>query len=214
MSAAVTTKLVIRKLVTCAAAAVVAIGTLAGTASAQEEASRSKVKLQGTGLVTTSRDADGITQDATNSGGFLVGYTYQLNGWAGLEAQYGWSRNTQTYTSNTVGARIRSNVHQVTGAFVANLPVGAGRFRPYTLAGGGALIFDPRDEVSITFAGRQARPAFVYGAGVEFDLTRHIGLLGEYRGYVYSTPDFKVESLNLDRFSHLAQPSFGIYFRF
>jgi opacity protein-like surface antigen len=174
----------------------------------------SKLTLQGTGLFTTNRNADGTTQDATNSGGFLVGYAHQFNGWAGLETNYGYSRNTQNYFSIADSTGIQSNTHQFTGAFVANLPANTAWFRPYALAGGGALLFDPTGKATVAGADRQAKAAFLYGGGVEFDVTPYVGLRGEYRGFVYEPPDFDIQSLNLDRFTHLTQPSFGIYFRF
>jgi hypothetical protein len=36
----------------------------------------------------------------------------------------------------------------------------------------------------------------------------------EYRGYVYKAPDFNLASLNTDAWTHTAQPSAGIVFRF
>jgi hypothetical protein len=59
---------------------------------------------------------------------------------------------------------------------------------------------------------RQAKAALVYGGGVNFDATSHFGVRAEYRGFVYKAPDFKLDSLNLDKVTHLAQPSAGIYF--
>ena len=65
-----------------------------------------------------------------------------------------------------------------------------------------------------TGAERQTRGAFVYGGGANFDITDNFGVRAEYRGLVYKVPDFGVNSFNLDKFSHLAQPSVGFYFRF
>src|SRR5258706_239678 len=55
---------------------------------------------------------------------------------------------------------------------------------------------------------------FVYGAGVDYAFTRHISLRAEYRGYVYKAPDFNLAGLNTDSWTHIAQPSAGIVFRF
>jgi len=44
--------------------------------------------------------------------------------------------------------------------------------------------------------------------------TRHISLRAEYRGYVYKAPDFNLAGLNTDSWTHIAQPSAGIVFRF
>ena len=66
----------------------------------------------------------------------------------------------------------------------------------------------------VTGGERQTRGTFVYGGGANFDITSNFGLRAEYRGLVYKVPDFNVSALNLDKFTHLAQPSFGFYFRF
>lgn len=183
------------------------------TAFAQVE-QPSEVSIQGIGLFTKSSEAAGIRQEATKSSGFLVGYSYQFNRWAGVEGNYGFSRNTQNYLASTGTTGIQSNVHEFTGAFVAHIPVSNAKIQPYALAGSGVLLFDPT--TNNTFAGidRQAKPVFLYGGGVKFGLTNHIGIKGEYRGYLYKTPDFDVTALNLDKVTHLAQPSAGIYFRF
>jgi len=98
---------------------------------------------------------------------------------------------------------------------VVKLPVFF-RLHPYALAGGGALLFDPTGNGGSSFAGAtwEAKGAFVYGAGADYTLTRHLSLRAEYRGYVYKAPDFNVASLNTNAWTHTAQPSAGIVFRF
>src|SRR5258706_298253 len=56
--------------------------------------------------------------------------------------------------------------------------------------------------------------AFLYGAGADYGLTRHFSLRAEYRGFVYKNPDFGLAALNTDSWTHTAQPSAGIVFRF
>src|SRR6266436_4613197 len=127
---------------------------------------------------------------------------------------YGYDRNTQIYFGRT-GARVESNTHQITGSAVVKLPSFA-RLQPYALAGGGALVFDPTGNAGGNFAGAttETRGAFVYGAGADYAFTRHISLRAEYRGYVYKAPDFNLAGLNTDSWTHIAQPSAGIVFRF
>ena len=36
----------------------------------------------------------------------------------------------------------------------------------------------------------------------------------EYRGYLYKIPDFQIPGLASDNFTHLAQPSVGLVWRF
>lgn len=182
------------------------------TAVAQE--TRSEISVQGTGFFTKDSAGNGVQDHATNAGGFLIGYRYGINRWLAAEANYGYDRNTQIYFGSGL-ARVQSNVHQVTGEAVVKLPHFL-RLQPYGLAGGGALMFDPTGNPGGSFAGAtwQPRGAFVYGAGADFAFTRHLSLRAEYRGYVYKTPDFNLASLNANAWTHTAQPSAGIVFRF
>lgn len=197
--------------------AIAAFLVFSTTAMAQVE-QHSQVSIQGTALVTkdTNADSSPLSQHTTKSGGFLVGYSYQFNKWAGLEGNYGYTQNTLNTFGSFGQSSIRSDFHEVTGAFVAHIPVNARGVRPYALAGAGALVFNPTDDAKSMNAGidRQTKATFVYGGGVNFDVTHFFGVRAEYRGLVYKAPDFQLDTLNLDKVTHLAQPSAGIYFRF
>jgi opacity protein-like surface antigen len=181
------------------------------TAVAQE--SRSEVSVQGAGFFTKNSDKNGIQNKATDTGGFIVGYRYNINRWLAAEGDYGYARNTQSF-SGTVPARVQANVHQITGAAVVKLP-GFAKVHPFVLAGGGALVFDPTDK-SGNFPGatRETRGTFLYGGGADYSLTKHFLLRAQYRGFVYQAPSFNVTSLKSDAWTHVAQPSAGIVYRF
>jgi opacity protein-like surface antigen len=193
-------------------ASVTGLVLFATAAMAQVEQPQ-QISFQGTGLFTKDSTNGSSSNHDTRSGGFLLGYSYRFNKWAGVEGNYGWSRNTQNYLGSFGQSSIRSDIHEVTGSFVFHIPVRVSNFRPYALAGGGALIFDPADNFT-NGIDRQAKGTFVYGGGANFDVTRNFGIRAEYRGLVYKTPDFKLTALNLDKVTHLAQPSVGFYFRF
>jgi opacity protein-like surface antigen len=194
--------------------AIVAI--LLGAAAVAQE-SRSEVSLQGTGLFTKDTTGQGTTQHATDAGGFLVGYRYHFNRWLAGEGVYGYGRNTQEFFTPAGPSRIQANVHQATGGFVLSLPAPA-RFRihPYVLAEGGALVFDPTNNPfgSVTGAQKQTVGVFAYGGGADLPLFNHVSLRAEYRGLVYSAPDFGIRELNTNTITHAVQPSAGIVFRF
>jgi outer membrane immunogenic protein len=188
------------------------IALLSFRAVAQEV--RSEISIQGTGFFTKDSNGNGIKNKATETGGLLIGYRYNLTRWLAAEANYGYDSNTQSYIGGT-SARVQSKIHQVTGSAVVKLPHIA-RIQPYALAGGGGLIFDPTDNAGDTFAGAtsQARGAFLYGGGADYAFTRHLSLRAEYRGFVYKAPSFSLASLKTDAWTHTAQPSAGIVYRF
>jgi opacity protein-like surface antigen len=194
-------------------AVIVALAMSATTALAQVE-QHSQVSIQGTGLVTKTSNDQIPSNEATKSGGLLVGYSYQFNRWLGAEGNYGYTRNTQNYITLGGSPSLQVDFHEVTGALVAHIPLNVRRVRPYVLGGGGALVFDPTEKFIVTGAERQTRGTFVYGGGANFDITSNFGVRAEYRGLVYKIPDFSLSGLNLDKFTHLAQPSIGFFVRF
>jgi len=193
---------------------------IARPAMAQEEM-RSQVNLQFTGLIPkdssgTDFNGNGITDHGSRSGGLLAGYKFSLNRWAAVEGNYGFSRDTQSYSGSFATYGIQADVHEMTGAFVLRLPVSVSRMRPYALAGTGVLRFDPTSNLDSITLGAQAQTkgVFLYGGGVDVDMTRNFGVRAEYRGLLTKTPDFSESALTIGTMTHIAQPSVGIYFRF
>jgi opacity protein-like surface antigen len=190
----------------------------ASAAMAQESEwyGRNEASVQGTGFFTKDSQGNGFTQHSSNTGGFLISYRYHFNRWLAADATYGYARNTQENFPSGGAPDVQATVHQATGAFVVTIPRSILRFKPYVLAGAGALVFDPAGKVVQSASGvqSQAKATFVYGGGVDFVLAKHIALRAEYRGFVYDRPDFGLAALNSSATTHTAQPSAGVVFRF
>ena len=182
---------------------------------AQEE-TPSQVNLSVTGLVNRDSTGNGITDHATRSAGLLTSYTYLFKKWGGIEGSYGYSRNSQNYLVDGIGiGGVQANIHEFTGAFRFAIPAHISKLRPYAVAGTGALRFSPTTDIgNAAGAVSQTKGVFLYGAGAEFDLARHLGLNAQYRGLVYKAPDFAISGMTTDARTHLAQPSVGVFFRF
>lgn len=194
----------------------IALICIATALAAGAQETSSEVSVVGSGFFTKDSHHSAISQRGSETGGFLVGYRYNFSRWFSAEANYGYLRNTQSFVASAANAAIQSDVHLATGDLVMKLPTFSDRWSPYVLAGGGALIFNPTDagKAAAPGADLQARAAFLYGGGVDFNVTRHVALRAEYRGYVYQAPNFQLSSLKTDATTHLAQPSAGIVFRF
>ena len=179
---------------------------------------------------TKDSNSNFLVHRATDTGGVLAGYRYNINHWASVEANYGWNRNSQQYFALGFGEnRIRSNINQVTADFVARTPTFK-HLRPYVLGGGGALIFNPVERNvalsnasgvrTLTRIPTRGQGTFVYGGGADIDLTTRgatmpgVSLRLGYRGYVYQVPDFGFRRLDVDSWTHTAQPEVGLTFRF
>jgi opacity protein-like surface antigen len=191
-------------------------------ASGFAQDNRSEVSFQGTvDLPKNSTNID-IPHDATKSGGFLIGYRYHLNSWFAVQGDYGYTRDTQKYFDPFFGETdINTNIHQLTGEAVISAP-SRSRVRPYALAGIGGVFFRPTNSLNnAVVAGignntgnNQTKPAFVYGGGVDFDISKSLAFRAEYRGLFYKIPDFQLPGLASDNFTHLAEPSIGLVWRF
>jgi outer membrane immunogenic protein len=180
-------------------------------AFAQEENGHGQeVTVQGVGSFVKSTVNNGVQQNATDSGGVLATYRYFFNTHSGVEANYGFQNNIQNYGSSGSLAGVRTFSHEVSAAYVLRFP--GRRVTPFVLAGAGGLIFDPK---TFTGANTQARAAFVYGGGADVNLSRHVFMRAEYRGFIYNSPTYDLTGLNgLDRVTHRAEPSLGFGYRF
>jgi opacity protein-like surface antigen len=188
------------------------LAALTLSATAQDEAPRLEIGLQGNGFFTKSSENRDVRQSVSENGGFMLNVRYGLNRWLSTDVTYGWNRVTNRYSTDQFST-IQSNVHQITAGFVVKVPVSK-KVTPYLLAEGGALIFDPTGASTVPFAARQGQGTFVYGGGVDYALFRWLALRGEYRGLVYNAPDFDIRGLSANAVTHTAQPSAGIVIRF
>ena len=191
-------------------AAVLMGAALAAMPVFAQEAGRSEVSVQAFGSFVKTTNDNGISQGASNSGGVLGSYRFFFLENHGVEVNYGYSRNSQTYglPEGTLG--VNSNQHEVTAAYVYRHPFRS--FTPFAEAGLGGLVFDPRGTAG---ASTQTRLAFVYGAGADFNITKRVFVRAEYRGLVYNSPTFDVASaIGADRTTHRAEPSVGFGYWF
>jgi opacity protein-like surface antigen len=136
----------------------------------------------------------------------LASYRYFFNKNSGVEINYAFTTNTQSY--NGSGVDTRSS--EASAAYVFRVPLK--HFTPFLLAGTGGLVFDPKD---FSGASTQARAAFVYGGGADFNVSSHVFVRAEYRGLVYNSPTYSLSQFSgEDRITHRAEPSVGFGYRF
>jgi len=204
----------------------------AGAAFAQDQKSylKSEVNVEGIATITQSTNNLILPYSATAGGGFLAGYRYHLSPRFAVQGDYAFTRNTQNlFNVLNLGAvpGIQTNVQELTGAAVFT-PGSSHRVRPYLLAGAGAVFFHPSNSAVNTVLGiannfgvsvNETRPAFVYGGGVDFGITRYMALRAEYRGLVFKAPGFNIPGLSSlglgsSNLTHMAQPAIGLVWRF
>jgi opacity protein-like surface antigen len=191
-------------------AAIVLGGALAALPALAQEAGRSEVTVQAFGSFVKDTTSGGVRQSATDSGGVLASYRFFFNNNHGVEVNYGYSLNTQSYGLADGPLGVKSNQHEVTAAYVYRHPLK--HFTPFAEAGVGGLVFNPTEA---PLASTQARAAFVYGGGADFSITKRVFVRAEYRGLVYNSPTFDLTpAFGADRVTHRAEPSVGFGYRF
>lgn len=179
-------------------------------ASAWSQERNFEVTIQGTGLFSKGLTNQGLTHRSTNTAGILGGFRFNMNRWIGFEGNYDFYRNSHTY-EDTAGrfTSIPTSTHSLAVSVVFRTSVAF--LKPYALCGGAMMIFEPR---GVDEATDQIRPAFVYGAGIDVPVWKRLALRAQYRGFIYSVPDFELSELRLGKHTHAAVPSFGIVVTF
>ena len=86
---------------------------LAISSSAQEN--RHEVTVQGSGFFKKQTTVGGVTDEATNSGGVMAGYRFNLKNWLAVEGDYDYFRNDQKFSATSGTTLIPMNVHAATG---------------------------------------------------------------------------------------------------
>src|SRR5580658_703431 len=95
-------------------ASFVGIASIAQPAFSQSEnPGNNEVSVQAFGSFVKSTTDNGIENKATDSGGVLGSYRHFFNAHNGVEADYGYSLNTQNYTSAAGALGVKSYSHEV-----------------------------------------------------------------------------------------------------
>ncbi len=178
--------------------------------SAWAQEIRHEFTVQGSGFFPKQTSQAGLTNKPTYSGGVMAGYRFNINKWLAAEGDYDYFRNDEKFLATSGLTRIPMNVHGMTGVAVVKLPI-LQKFRPFAVAGGGAMVFDPRNNVTVS---RQTRGTFVYGGGADYPVIKHVAVRAQYRGFLYKIPDFGTNTLKVDKFTHAAVPSAGLVLTF
>lgn len=187
-------------------------GLMAALPALAQENDRSEVSVQLLGSFVKNTVSNGIQQSASDSAGVLASYRFFFTGSQGVEINYGYSRNTQSYGLPTGPVGQDANQHEFTAAYVYRFRMG--RLTPFVESGVGSLVFAPTGN-NLLGASTQARAAFVYGGGADYRLSQRVFLRAEYRGLVYDSPTFGLSpALGPDRVTHRAEPSVGFGYRF
>lgn len=148
-----------------------------------QEGYLSEVSVQYLGSFDRETTKDGVKQSASKSGGVLGSCRYFFSKHHGIELGYGDTINTQRYGLSSGNGGMSTHSRELTAAYVFRVPLR--RWSVFGLAGAADLVFQPRDAPKPQ---NQPRAAFVYGGGVDVDITERMFFRAQYRGWSTTRP--------------------------
>src|SRR5579872_4943593 len=80
--------------------------------SQSEEVGKNEVSVQAFGSFLKSTTDNGVHNSATNSGGVLGNYRYFFDAHSGIEVNYGYALNTQSFVSSSGALGVKNYSHE------------------------------------------------------------------------------------------------------
>ena len=152
-------------------------------------------------------------QFTTLSVGGLASLQFHPRPWAGIEVNYGFTRNSERFSFNSSGAtssqsiNLGTGIHEATGAYQFHphhIPL-----QPFVNIGGGELFFVPNG------SSYQSRATGLVETGV--DLPTHIQHLAfriQGRALIYRAPNFYNPAISTRSWRATTEPAISAVYRF
>jgi len=192
-----------------------------GAAPAQKAAAQTQTDL-GVSFYSTftkSSSGNGTDQVPTNSVGGMVELRHIQSPWIGYEFTYQVNPADQTYspTPNNCGyhcnnttTKIPAKAHEFSLDWVFSKQFG--NLRPFAVAGIGFFVAVP--STNLYYVNTIVRPAYVFGGGVDWGLSSHLGVRVQFRDNLYKAPNMEAIFNPTGVFTQSAEPMGGVYYRF
>jgi opacity protein-like surface antigen len=201
----------------------------AGFACSASTAAPAQTDVAGSlyGAFNGTTNGNGTVQSPSNSAGALLEVRHISNPLIGYEGTYSYNRANQVYSASpatcpapgpcpTTFGTVSANAHQLAADWIASVKLSS--LRPFALAGAGILFDVPAGTPGGTSVNlstsTSTKPAFVYGAGLDWGLLPHLGLRFQFRGNLYKAPNLTKLFTSTDAFTHTSEPMIGAFFRF
>jgi opacity protein-like surface antigen len=199
------------------------------TGISRSQDNRYDIGLNAGAVFSKQSTGNGTTLTPTKAGAFIATARVRFSPRSSIEVNYARVKNSQLYVSGA-DYRIQGLISEFTGAYVFSF-LQSDKLEPFVFGGGGVLVFNPSITQIDTMpssigARRQTKPAFLYGAGVDYKVfsilpiisrfqhSSNVALRLQYRGLVYKAPSFDVQNLFTGAEGHMAEPSIGLVVKF
>jgi len=169
--------------------------------------------------LTSSTGGNGTQQTPTNGMGGMAELRHIVKPLLGYEVSFGFNTADQAYAPRAGACgyacqnpptKITGNAAQVSLDYVVSQKFG--NLRPFAVAGVGVYIAVPGN----TPLGNNTsiRGAYIFGGGVDYDVSRHLGIRAQFRDTMYKAPNTSSIYPATGVFTQSLEPMGGVYFRF
>jgi opacity protein-like surface antigen len=196
-------------------------------AAGRAQESRQDVSISGTVLippfVASSTD---IQVDSNRGFGAMASYRFMLTPTSALEANYGITYQNKfnycgpSFCGPTIpyGISVPARVQEISGAYVRSFVFK--NWNPFVEAGPAGLILLPivNSGLRTLDTKQQTEVAFMYGAGIAYEISPSFDIRAEYRGLVTKVPTFGVgtstENFTTNKWFNMYEPTVGVAYHF
>ncbi len=176
---------------------------------------------------------DSITAQSTAPSTATLGtFRQTFSPWLGYSVNLGYSRVSEQYLNSQISGiygglesyKADTNMYETSITYIAHTNLSQ-RISLFGDGGPGLLTFLPveRGPNAVAYAPYQSdarglsvqvRPAGVFGSGIDIHLSRHLALRAEYRGLLYSNPDFRTGDYLSKQITLTSEPTFSLVYNF
>ena len=168
---------------------------------------------------TSATSGNGTQQTPTNSLGGMLEVRHIVNSLVGYEMTFSVNPAKQAYAPKTGAcalvcqnppATITANATEIALDYVVSHKFG--NLRPFAVGGLGFFVSIP----GATPYGNNTsvRPVYVYGGGLDYNLSSHLGIRAQVRGNTYKAPNISSIYPATGVFTRSLEPMGGVYYRF
>ncbi|HUA93122.1 MAG TPA: outer membrane beta-barrel protein [Terracidiphilus sp.] len=189
----------------------------------QQAASESQFDLGVSGFEVLNESSTGLGtyQAPKNTAGGMVEARYLLRPYVGFEMTYSFYSGSETY-SPAPGAcaltcankplELGSKSSEIGFDYVASKRFG--NLRPFAVGGLGFFISATPGHLTDTGTQTVVRPVFIYGGGLEYALSQHFGIRGQFRDNMYRAPNLSLIYPATGQYTHSMEPMGGVFYAF
>ena len=169
--------------------------------------------------MTSSTSGNGTVQTPKNAMGGMLEVRHILSSVIGYEFTYSFNPADQSFKPQVDNCGYRCNNQPLTMTAGANIfgfdwvfSKQYGNLRPFAVGGLGFTATVPSS--SAYAANNTVRPTYIFGGGVDFGFSEHLGVRAQVRDNIAKAPALSLYYSPTGAYTGVIQPMGGVYYRF